>query len=198
MHRFTDRAGRLWKIEINVTAVKAVRKADIDVDLLALVENECRQLGALLANPIQLVDTLWVLCMAQAEEQGVSDVDFGRGLGGKELEAAAAAFLAELGDFFHEPAKRAALSKMRQTLQILNEEALAEVEKLTPTAIAEKVKAMLEAQRKTREAAAAAAAGATAGAADGEACGRMTFGGSSGSAPASLACTLASGPSPSS
>ncbi|MFO7971921.1 MAG: hypothetical protein R6U40_09240, partial [Desulfobacterales bacterium] len=58
-------------------------------------------------DPVLLVDVLYVLCEEQAQRDGVSDEDFGRGLRGDALDAAARAFLEALADFC--PSRKARL-----------------------------------------------------------------------------------------
>jgi hypothetical protein len=115
MQAFRDNAGRQWVVQINVTAVKRCRallKSDerpAGVDLYGLVGDGFEGLGKLLADPVTLVDVLYILSDAAAA--GVSDEDFGRAMGGDVIRHAADAFLAELVDFFPQ-AQREALKKV--------------------------------------------------------------------------------------
>lgn len=111
MHTFTDHAGRVWTISIHVTAVKRCR-ALAGVDLYGLVDEKFEGLSKLLGDPCGLVDVLYVLCKDEADRLGVSDEDFGRGLGGDSLERATAAFLEELTDFFPDPRVRAGMRRV--------------------------------------------------------------------------------------
>lgn len=113
MHKFTDNATppRDWRIEINIAAVKDVR-ATLGVDLL---DGGGEALAAMIDDPVALCDVLYVLCRRQADEASVSDEEFGRGLRGDAIDAAAAAFLEELTDFFPSRRRRlmqAAMEKM--------------------------------------------------------------------------------------
>jgi hypothetical protein len=104
MRTFVDREGRNWKIEINVSVVKRVRSLT-GVNLLDVLGE---RLAEELANdPILLCDVLYAVCRPQADELGVSDEDFGRGLGGNAIEQATDALLEELVDFF--PSRKGAL-----------------------------------------------------------------------------------------
>lgn len=111
MKTFTDTANRVWTVAINVAAVKRCR-ALVEVDLYGLVDRGFEPLAALLGDPVKLVDTLYVLCKAEADARGVTDVQFGEALAGDALEAASTAFLAELVDFFPDPRVREGLRKI--------------------------------------------------------------------------------------
>jgi len=108
MTTFSDNAGRAWDVVVHVLAVKRVRAA-LGVDLYRLVDDGLKGLGELLADPVLLVDVLYVLCREAAESSGVSDEDFGRSLAGDALERAAQAFLEALTDFFPDRRARQAL-----------------------------------------------------------------------------------------
>lgn len=111
MHSFKDNGGRAWVLSIHVAAVKRVR-ALLGVDLYSLVDDRFEGLSKLLGDPVALVDVLYVLCRDEAEKLGVSDEDFGRGMGGDAIQHAADAFLEELADFFPDPRVRAGLRKV--------------------------------------------------------------------------------------
>jgi len=97
--KFTDIKGRAWLIEITVDTVKRV-KSLCEVDLLDIVQDRGKLLSQLTDDPITLCNILYVICKDQADEQKVSDEDFGRGLGGDALEQATVAFLEALVNFF--------------------------------------------------------------------------------------------------
>ena len=111
MRAFTDNHGRTWTISIHVAAVKRCR-ALLDVDLYGLVDDGFDGLSKLLGDPVALVDVLYVLCRDEADKLGVSDEDFGRGLGGDGLGRAVDAFLEELTDFFPDPRVRGGLRRV--------------------------------------------------------------------------------------
>ncbi|MEX2091388.1 MAG: hypothetical protein WD971_01860, partial [Pirellulales bacterium] len=56
-----------------------------------------------LADPVTLVDVLYVLILPQAEEKNVTDEQFASALGGDTLTEATTALLEALCDFFQEP-----------------------------------------------------------------------------------------------
>lgn len=144
MHSFRDNENRSWRVEINVTAIKAVRVL-ASVDLLALVQDKCKGLAELIGDPIKLVDVVYALCKDQCDKAGVSDEQFGRAMAGEALERAADAFLRAYELFGHGP-QRAALKKLRESLGILTTEALTELETVDPQKIATAVKVMLKAE----------------------------------------------------
>ena len=105
MHIFKDNQGRSWEFALNVWEMKRIRAA-LGLDLVNAVVvgkdgNVQADLVDRVANdPCLLVDILWVVCEAQAKEDGVSDIDFGSSLAGDAIEEATRAFLDELVDFF--------------------------------------------------------------------------------------------------
>jgi hypothetical protein len=118
MHVFRDNNGRDWCIEINVASVKRT-KALMGVDLYGLVDARFEGLDKLLGNPCDLVDVLYCLVKAEADKRGITDEDFGRGMGGDSLQRASDAFMAELIDFFPDPRVRAGLTKVLEKSRTL-------------------------------------------------------------------------------
>jgi len=104
MATFADAAGREWVVDIDVAALRRVRKR-LDLNLMDAIGGET--LGRLADDPVLLVDVLYVLCQEQAERDGISDEAFGRAMRGDALDAAAGAFLEALADFC--PSRKAAL-----------------------------------------------------------------------------------------
>ena len=104
MKIFTDNAGRSWTVAVNVDAVKRV-KSLLGVDLLEAVEGKL--IERLASDPVLLCDVLYVLCKPQADQHNVTDEEFGRSMSGDAIEAATAAMLEGLVDFF--PSRRRAL-----------------------------------------------------------------------------------------
>jgi hypothetical protein len=121
MHTFTDNAGRAWCIEVNVGAIKRVRDL-AKVDLANFDAKSPDYVFAKLADPVALVDSLWVLCSDQANRIGVGQDAFAASLGGDALEAAHEAVLECLADFSPGPrraAMRAMMKNMREAQVIL-------------------------------------------------------------------------------
>jgi hypothetical protein len=136
---FRDTGGRTWTLAINVAAVKRCR-AVLGLDLYGLVEDGAKGLARLVADPIALVDALYVLCKDEADKLNVSDEDFGRAMAGDAIRAGADAFLEELTDFFPDPRVRAGLktliAKSRATQAALLDRAEALIDGLDPAALA--------------------------------------------------------------
>jgi hypothetical protein len=120
MPQYIDTEGRTWTVQINIATVKAVRSA-CGVDLLQAVEWKLTE--ELIADPVKLVDILFVICQAQAEKQGVSDEQFGRALFGDPLAEATSAFLGALVDFFPKD-RRAVMAKAIEKRDILERKTL--------------------------------------------------------------------------
>ena len=116
MKSFTDNAGRVWILNVNVAAIKRVR-ALCGVDLNSIVEMDAngepntKLLEQLSSDPVLLVDVLYSVCKPEADAKGVSDTAFGEAMGGDAIEAATNALLDEVVDFFPE-AKRKAFQKI--------------------------------------------------------------------------------------
>jgi len=118
MRSFKDNADRTWTITLNVYAVKKVRDL-LQVDLLDLSDSggdEAKPdnglLYRLIADPVLLVDVLYVICQDQADGANVTDEQFGRAMAGDVIDAATRAFLEELADFTPSPRDRARARKV--------------------------------------------------------------------------------------
>ena len=119
MKTFTDSAGRVWTVAINVDAIKRVQSL-VQVNLLEAIEGKL--LERLSTDMVLLCDILFALVKPEADAKNVSDQDFGRAMAGDVLDAASTALLEELVDFFPS-GKRRLLSQALAKLQKL--EALA-------------------------------------------------------------------------
>ena len=124
MKTFNDNAARSWTVQVNVDAIKRVRDLT-QVNLLEVVEGKL--LERLISDPILLCDVIYCLCKPEADVKSISDVEFGRAMGGDAIDAATTALLEELVDFFPQ-AKRRVLAKALAKLQKLQTAALAAVE----------------------------------------------------------------------
>jgi len=135
MHTFEDSQGRTWAVAINVAAARRVRSL-LKIDLLALIADGMKPLGALLCDPMRLVDVLYVLCERQAKDAGVTDEQFGEAMYGDALDQAIAAFFEALVDFFPKPdareALRRAFRKMRETRDEILAAELAAIDAIDP------------------------------------------------------------------
>ena len=114
MRTFKDTAGRLWTVQINVDAIKRVRGL-LNVDLLEITDGKL--IERLVSDPVLLCDVLFAVVKPDADAQSVSDVDFGRSMGGDCIEHATTALLEDLTDFFPSSKRqvlRLALTKLRE------------------------------------------------------------------------------------
>ena len=143
MRTFKDNAGRTWSLTLSVWTVKKVRDL-LGVDLLDLGgESASAQkpglLFRLIADPVLLVDVLYVVCKDQADSASVTDEQFGRAMGGDAIDAATKAFLEELADFTPSPRDRARARKVIETTWAMIDKAQdvldARAEKELPAAV---------------------------------------------------------------
>ena len=146
MRTFNDNAGRTWSLTLSVWTVKKVRDL-LGVDLLDLggesatgsSDKKPGLLFRLIADPVLLVDVLYVVCRDQADEASVSDEQFGRAMGGDAIDAATKAFLEELADFTPSPRDRARARKVIETTWAMIDKAQdvldARAEKELPAAV---------------------------------------------------------------
>jgi len=122
MRTFNDNAGRTWSLTLSVWTVKKVRDL-LGVDLLDLggesatgsSDKKPGLLFRLIADPVLLVDVLYVVFKDQADSAGITDEQFGRAMGGDAIDAATKAFLEELADFTPSPRDRARARKVIAT-----------------------------------------------------------------------------------
>lgn len=99
MKTFTDTAGRTWTIALTIDAAKRV-KGLLDVNLLELEAGDPPLLTRLGTDVILLCDVIFALVKPQADQQGVTDEQFGAALGGEAILAAQTALYEELVLFF--------------------------------------------------------------------------------------------------
>lgn len=99
MKTFKDNNGRQWQLELTFDSAKRVRDL-LDVNLLAPEQGQPPLLTKLGTDEILLCDVIYVLVKPQADEAGISDVQFGQALGGDAICNAVNAFYDELMDFF--------------------------------------------------------------------------------------------------
>lgn len=91
---FKDTAQREWQVKIDAPSIRAVRER-VKVDL---ADNDGKVFDSLRADPVLLVDVLWVLVAGQ--HSGVDDLQFGQSLGGDSIDSATEALLTAALDFF--------------------------------------------------------------------------------------------------
>jgi hypothetical protein len=112
MKTFTDNAGRVWTIAINVNAIKRVRGL-IDVNLLEVIEGTL--LERLIRDPILLCDVVYAVCKPEADALNVTDEQFGQAMAGDAIDQATKALLEELVGFSPSPQGRANLQRILET-----------------------------------------------------------------------------------
>jgi len=112
MKTFTDNAGRVWTITINVNAIKRVRGL-IDVNLLEVIEGTL--LEKLIRDPILLCDVVYAVCKPEADALNVTDEQFGQAMAGDAIDQATKALLEELVGFSPSPQGRANLQRILET-----------------------------------------------------------------------------------
>lgn len=144
---FRDNQGRLWDVRVNVSTVKRARRL-LGIDIPALIAEQARPLGELLADDCRLVDLLYVLCKDQADAAGVSDEQFGEAMFGDAIFHGRKAFLRAMRDFFRDRRVREALGKMIDAALLAEEKILERLEqqskKVTPEKIAVEMAATLQ------------------------------------------------------
>src|SRR5690242_12929405 len=101
MRAFKDRKNGGWSIDITVAAAKRVRDL-LKVNLYELIDDNLAGLRKLLADPIGLIDVMYVLCKEQADKQAppLTSEGFGELFAGEALGAAGEAFVEAFIDFF--------------------------------------------------------------------------------------------------
>ena len=112
MKTFTDNAGRVWTVAINVNAIKRVRGL-IDVNLLDVIEGTL--LEKLIRDPILLCDVVYAVCKPEADALNVTDEQFGQAMAGDAIDQATKALLEELVGFSPSPQGRANLQRILET-----------------------------------------------------------------------------------
>lgn len=120
MKKFTDTAGREWKVEVNVGAVKRVRSL-LNIDLLDLAADKGDLIKRLINDPVLLCNTIYVVCRPQAEERGITDEQFGEAMAGDAIEHATTALLEEIVGFTPNPRDRAAAQRvLDKSFEVMN------------------------------------------------------------------------------
>lgn len=110
MRSFCDTAGREWKLDITVGAVKRVRE-QTKVLLPSLFDDQFAPLAELSADCVKLVEVLWAAIEPQAVEKSVTPDQFAEAMGGDSLRLATEALVRATADFFTSPEQRTVLHK---------------------------------------------------------------------------------------
>src|SRR5690242_5949607 len=101
MATFTDNKKRDWKIVINTSKLRAIKR-QLGFDLLpkGSFATLARNASTLARDAALFVDMLWLLCREQAEGREVTPQDFGESLLGDPIEAATSAFISDYKQWF--------------------------------------------------------------------------------------------------
>lgn len=101
MRSFTDKANRTWTIDLTIAAAKRI-KTMAGVDLLSDDQGGLLELigsGGLAAYET-VANCLYACVAPQAQQQNITDEQFGAELGAEQMVKATAVFVEELIDFF--------------------------------------------------------------------------------------------------
>ena len=144
MRTFKDRTGREWTVDLNITAVKRA-KALIGVDILDLMDETkgTDLLTRIQGNEVLMVDLVYVLIKPEADAKGITDEDFGGSMAGESIDAAYMVLLAEICDFFRNPARRAVLRTALQKLSDLEGRAIKRAEAILASGEPERIAEVL-------------------------------------------------------
>lgn len=127
MKSFRDTTSREWLVQINTAAIKRCRNL-LQVDLLSVLDDECRLLAQLHDDPVLLVDVLYCLCQPEAETRQITDEQFGQAFSGDVLLNAHTALLEELRDFFPDARQRQVFDQLIQKMRALTDRILEHAE----------------------------------------------------------------------
>jgi len=130
MASFTDAQSREWQIFIDVPTVKKLKQHKLDI--LAIFTGKMEVFEQVIGDPIQLVDTLWIVCEDQIRERGIDEVGFAKALYGDALMNAAEALVEGVCTFFPNPKQRAALRallrKSKEVGDLMIDQAMKQIE----------------------------------------------------------------------
>lgn len=137
MPSFVDASGREWSVTITVEEIAAVKEA-LDVHLTKIVDDDIKKLFDLIADPIQCVDVLWVVCRSQAESRGIDQRQFAKGFSGESFEQAGRCLVRAVFGFFP-PSRRDPLlrlvEKTEQAMNLAMAQAATKIDEITTEAM---------------------------------------------------------------
>lgn len=119
MNQFKDSKGDTWSVTVNGGTIKRARDL-LKIDLGAPLEGDPPFLTRFDIDIALKVDVLFVVCLPEAKERQVSDVEFAGRLEGDALYEASKAFWETLADFFrklHQPHVVRAIEKQAEVIK---------------------------------------------------------------------------------
>ena len=99
MKQFTDSNGRTWTITMTIDVAKRCRHL-LGVNLMEPEAGDPPLITRIGTDEILLCDLVYCLVKPEADRQGLSDIDFGRAMGGDAILSAQGAFYEEMIGFF--------------------------------------------------------------------------------------------------
>lgn len=99
MKTFCDSQGRTWSLSITIDAIKRVQGLTGE-NLARLLDGNPPLLSRLESDIELLCNCVYALVKPSADQQQITDQQFGAALGGEAITAAHDAFWEELADFF--------------------------------------------------------------------------------------------------
>jgi hypothetical protein len=130
MPTFRDSLDRPWTIEITFLEVKKLR-SELQLDVLAMFEQESNLFERLSRDTILLVDVVSVLLSDQIRAKEMDEREFARGLVGEGLQNAIDALVEALLSF-SPPLKRGMLKEVWSQQQKLEKEVVRQVIETAP------------------------------------------------------------------
>ena len=118
MKTFKDNAGRDWTVAVTTAAIKRLRGM-LEIDLMDVVEGDL--LKKLYADPVLLVDVIYVLCKPQADAAEITDEQFGEAMAGDAIELATTALVDEIIDFFPNRRDRDRARKVMEKFRVASD-----------------------------------------------------------------------------
>jgi len=124
MHSFNDNANRFWNVSLTVSEIKRV-KALAGEDLARLMSGAPSLLDRLCGDSegcldvIALCDILYAVCKPQADQLSVSDLEFGKALGGDAIQRGHRALMDELRLFFVGLGKRETAKAIEKRMELV-------------------------------------------------------------------------------
>jgi hypothetical protein len=140
MQKFRDNAGRTWEVAIDIAGIKRVRSL-LGIDILSGLDG--KGLDPITRDPVVFVDILYVLCKPEADRAGLTDEEFGRGLGGDALHAASEAFTEAFISFCPNPRDRKRLRRAVDQMSAMLEKARDSMDSTLESRVAQAVNSRL-------------------------------------------------------